>query len=193
MRKRTQVLLLTILTIPVMSQPQATDDALTKTPELSVILEPGPVVDGVPIAFTFHLINVGQRDLRLPEPYVDCSNAISNGSVWLNESWQPPAGDGLAKGAGSCDFGVSGKPPRPIVEVATNWHLLKPGESLYIEATQANLHYESDKPGVYAFSAVYLPPSLDPAQMEALNAAGVAVPQHQATSMSLQYEKSPSR
>ena len=151
MRQRIQVLLLTILTIPVMSQPQATDDALAKSQELSVILEPGPVLDGVPIAFTFHLINVGQKDLRLPEPYVDCSNATSNGSVWLNESWQPPAGDGLGKGTGSCDFVGSGKQPPPIVEVARNWHLLKPGESLYIEATQASLHYESDEPGVYTF------------------------------------------
>lgn len=146
-------------------------------------------MDGVPVAFVFHLLNVGQRDLRIPEPYVDCGNATPNGSVWLNESWQPATGTGLGKGIGICDLAGSGRPSPPITEVAEKWHLLKPGESLYIQATQAGLHFESINPGVYTFSAVYLPPSLSDPQIKALEVAGVAIPHQKATSANLRYEK----
>ena len=124
-----------IVTSPMALRSQATEPVADHSPELRVTLEPGPAEGGVPDTFTFHLLNVGQKDLRIPEPNVDCGNATINGSVWLNESWQPARGDGLGKGMGFCDIGGTSRPSPPITKIARTWHLLKPGESLYIRAT----------------------------------------------------------
>ena len=192
MQPRLKIWLLSALAVPIMLAAQTENRIASRkaqTPELSLILEPGPVVDGVPVSFVFHLINVSQRDFRIPDPYVDCSNATPNGSFWLNESWQPPAGPGLGKGGGSCDFGGSGLRPPPITETAKHWHVLKPGDSFYLQATQSRLYFHAAKTGVYTFSAVYLPPALTESQIEALEEEDVAIPHQKATSASVQYEK----
>lgn len=110
-------------------------------------------------------------------------------SVWRNESWQPSTGAGLGKGTGICDFGGSGLPSPPLTEVAKKWHLLKPGESFSLQATQASWHFASSNPGVCTFSAVYLPPSLGESQIRASGDAGIPIPQRKATSARLRYEK----
>ena len=192
MRSASLALLLPMLTAPVLLGMQVESRpvvASVKTSELNLVLEPGLIVDSVPVSFIFHLVNVGEKDLRIPEPYVDCGNATTNGSMWLNESWQPSTGTGLGKGTGICDFGGSGLPSPPITEVAKKWHLLKPGESFYLEANQAGLHFDSSNPGVYTFSAVYLPPSLSDSQVRDLERAGIAIPRWKATSANLRYEK----
>jgi hypothetical protein len=189
MRPCMQVLLFTILVAPVAAQAQTQGSDTVQHSELSVILEPEDIVGGMPQAFSFHLVNVGPKDLRIPEPSLDCSNATANGSLWLNESWQPPVGNGLGKGSGICDFGGSGLPSPPITELARKWRLLKPGQSLYIRATRVQLHYEATKPGLYTFSAVYFPPLLGRQEVQLLNEAGIAVPRLKAASASVQYRR----
>ena len=104
MRWSSQVLLLTMLAAPPASIAQSAVVA-EGPPELSLILDPGPLVGGLPQAFTFHLRNIGQTNLSIPEPNVDCGNATTSGSVSLNESWQPATGNDLGTGLGVCKFG----------------------------------------------------------------------------------------
>jgi hypothetical protein len=189
MRHRLLAFVFTTFASLIAVRAQVVEIVAEEPPELSVMLEPGPLVSGVPVTFTFHLRNVGQKDLRIPEPNVDCRNPTMNGSVWLNESWQPSTGNGLGKGSGVCDFAGSDLPSPPFMDVARKWRLLKPGESLYIRAVQAQLHYDSTNPGAYTFSAVYLPPSLGKEQERVLQDAGIAVPRHKAMSASLHYKK----
>ena len=160
-------------------------------PELSLRLQPENLVDGVPQAFTFVLTNVGAEDVHLPLPDIDCSNRSPQGSVWLDESWQPSTGaTGLAKGKGYCDFGSAGRPEPTVIERAKEWTLLKPGESTYITASAANLHYETAQPGIYEFSGTYVPPLLTKEQLQLLRSVGINVPYHETKSASLQYLKS---
>lgn len=185
MKPSVQVLLFTILvgSTGLLAQTQSGG------PELSVILEPMEIVDGIPQAFSFHLINVGPKDLRIPEPNIDCSHSTADGSLWLSESWQPWVGNGLGKGSGFCDFGGSGLPSPLITDLVLRWHLLKRGDSLYIKATRAQLHYDTTRPGLYTFSATYFPPLLSRHDEQFLNQAGITVPRQRAASASIQYRK----
>jgi hypothetical protein len=154
------------------------------TPELSVVLQPEAIVNGLPQAFTFTLTNTSGKDLRLPQPSLNCSN----GSIMLTVSWLPLTELGTA-GAVFCDSVGSGL-PISIAEHAKTWKLLKAGESLYIHADNRQLHYDTTRDGRYIFSAVYLPPpTLSEAQQEELKEAGISIPQHKAFSQKLEYRK----
>jgi len=163
--------------------------AAKSRPELSILLQPENVVDGVPQAFTFVLTNISDQDIHLPQPDIDCSNPTSQGAVWLNESWQPSTGTGLGKGIGTCDFGGTSQPPVSVIELAKKWTLLRVGESVYITASSNSLHYETSKPGIYTFSATYLPPMLSNENRLRLKGVGIVVPEQKAFSENIQYRK----
>jgi hypothetical protein len=127
--------------------------------------------------------------IHLPQPGIDCSNPTSQGAVWLNESWQPSTGTGLGKGFGTCDFGGPSQPPVSVIELAKRWTLLRVGESVYITASSNSLHYETSKPGIYTFSATYLPPMLSNENRLRLKGVGIVVPEQKAFSESIQYRK----
>jgi len=195
------LVLLVCLFIPYFIFAQARDVKHEPKPELSLRLQPENLVNGVPLAFRFALTNIGDKDLRLPRPNVDCSNVNWRGSLWLDESLQPSTGAmGLAKGQASCDFGsrFTGRPepsliqrqPEPsLIRRARGWTLLRPGESIYITTSAANLHLETTQPGLYEFSGTYVPPLLTKEQLELLTNARINVPQHQTKSESHQYLK----
>lgn len=163
--------------------------ATQQPPELSLILEPGPLVDGLPQSFTFHLQNTSQEMLRIPEPDFDCGNASINGSIVLDEGWQPPVGIGMGRGRGSCDFGgySTGAKPPSLTTVASAWRTVKPGESYYIQVTCAQMHCSFKAAGEHTFSGTYLPPSVSDEQVQALKDAGIVVPRHKSVSGSLTY------
>jgi len=194
------LVLLIDLFIPDFIVAQTRDVKHEPKPELSLRLQPENLANGVPQAFRFVLTNIGDKDLRLPLPNVDCSNVNWKGSLWLDESWQPSTGAmGLAKGQAFCDFGsrFTGRPepsliqrqPEPtLIRRARGWRLLRPGESIYIKTTAANL-LETTQPGLYKFSGTYVPPLLTKEQLELLTNARINVPQHQTKSESHQYLK----
>ena len=181
--------LLTSLLVPGLVFSQSETAIGKPKPEVSLLLQPEKVVEGVPQAFTFVLTNISGEDLRLPEPDIDCGNPTSQGAIWLDESWQPTNGTGLGKGLGTCDFGGSSLPPVPVTERAQKWRLLRTGESIYITASCFRLHYETPKPGTYTFSATYLPPLLSSEDLQLLKRVGIVVPQQKALSASIQYRK----
>lgn len=158
-------------------------------PELRIVLEPESLVDGVPQAFTFVLTNIGDKDLRLPQPNIDCSEPTSKGSIRLDESWQSDTGMGLAKGVDACDFGGAIGPRVSLIETARAWKLLRVGESIYIKASSHSLHYDTSKNGIYRFSATYLPPALSDEAQRQLKSEGIVVPQQKAFTGSIQYRK----
>jgi len=158
-------------------------------PDLSLILEPGPLVDGVPQTFTFRLTNISARDLLIPRPNIGCSEPTAAGNLWMKESWQPLAGKELGNGVAYCDFGYARKPPPTVLELARNWTRLQPGESISITATNRELRFETQGPGKYSFLGEYLPPAMSEADLQMLNSAGIAVPQTKTISGSLQYQR----
>jgi hypothetical protein len=170
-------------------------------PELSLRLQPENLARGVPRAFKFILTNIGKRDLRLPLPYIDCSNVSWRGSLWLNESWQASTGAAaLAVGQSSCDFGsrfigrpeptlIRRRPEPSLIQRVKSWALLRPGESIYITTSAANPHSEGAKPGLYEFSGIYIPPLLTNQQLQLLTNAKIYVPQQKIKSEGIQYLK----
>ncbi len=186
MRLCLRFLLVTLLACSFTLPAQAPVSA-EELPELSLILEPGPLHDGLPQVFTFHLLNVGQKMLRIPNPTLDCGGASVSGSLILSQAWQPPAGTGLGTGNGSCDGGgmVPSTPPPSITKTAQTWQLLKPGESLYIST---HVHHYFTSPGTHTFSGTYLAPHFGETQAKALSDAGIMVPKLNTTSGSLTYK-----
>jgi hypothetical protein len=138
-------------------------------PNLELRLHPGALVDGVPDSFTFEIVNISKRDVRVPQPTVLRDSYSS--FVWLHYRFKPlrPSTE-LSTGFGC----AADKMKWPaVLERANEWQLLRPGESVSKTLPQAKLHYESREPGTYEFWAGYTPPVVSPEDRKAIRNAKI--------------------
>ena len=145
-------------------------DATASARDLELKLEPGQLVDGVPTAFTFKIINVSSHDVRVPQPVVECGGYFT-GFIWLKLIFKPFDPNKQPQTGFGCAADVWGWPP--ILKRAQTWQLLHPGQSLDQTLPQDELHYESREPGNYEFWAEYTPPSVAPEDRTTLEKAGI--------------------
>jgi hypothetical protein len=141
--------------------------------------------DGLPPGFTILLVNKSDHDIRVPKPIVDCA-AIDGGVIGMSfrftpkRPWKPRNGYGCA----ADQFN-----PPPILERVHGWQVLRPGESLRVTDSPAQMHCECKAPGKYEFWAGYDPPHL-PAEDEAkLDEADIDFPRSALESAHITYVK----
>jgi hypothetical protein len=153
---------------------------------LELRIQPKDIRMGVPQAFAFQLVNVGNHDVRVPTPSVYCSGLDGTLSLRLHFVPLVPGGPGSGGGCGGTPMD---RPP--ILNRAKEWRLLHPGESLTVEADKNRLQFEDREPGTYEFWATYQPPQLSASDQAELRQAGIDFPQAKLTSMHIVFIKRP--
>jgi hypothetical protein len=166
-------------------------DAQTSDPPrggaLTLRLQPRDLVDGVPLAFHFELINTADHDVYVPVPTIQCEDSF-DGSISLSVNFRPlwpgppPEGHGCA--GDRMDW-------PPILRRIADWKVLHPGDSLSLEAGHARLFYDPKQPGTYEFRATYRPPSINAADQAILRQAGIDFPTGLLTTSRFTFEKRP--
>jgi hypothetical protein len=151
--------------------------------DLELRIVPSELVDGVPEAFTFVLVNIGGHDMRMPQPS-QCMGA--NGTVSLHLDFTPLKPP-LTGGGGGCGVGSSDAPG--ILDQAKSWKTLKPGESLAVSYKRAALFDRQNAPGVYEFWGEYQPPELSAEDITALQHAGIDFPRERLKSAHLRFKR----
>lgn len=156
---------------------------------LELRFRPDKIVGGMPQGFTFQLVNTGTRDVRLPEPAIQCSSA-DNGTISLELEFIPLQAFSDGSGGG-CGGGIYDGPP--ILERAKGWKLLHPGDVLTLTAPKQPFFYRDSEPGTYRFSARYTPPVFSPHDRQRLMAAGIIYPLITSRTAALEFVKTRSR
>lgn len=139
--------------------------------KLELRLKPGKLVNGVPESFTFVFVNVGDHDIRMPQPSL-CSDSVF-GTLYLGLEVEPPRTVGGFGCGGS--IGGSGH-QNTMLESAKNWKVLKPGESLKASFAGSKLFSTQQAPGRYDFWAEYNPPKISAEDRQTLTEAGIDFP-----------------
>ncbi|SEC05723.1 hypothetical protein [Terriglobus roseus] len=155
-------------------------------PKLELNLEARDVVRGVPTTFHIILRNIGQEDIRLPEPALGCASAL-DGTVLLVEKYTPTV-PGLDDG-----FGPGCTADRPysqdILKRARSWVLLRPGGYLERVASPGRMRYQNHGAGTYDLCATYTPPVVTPEEARALASADYVFPRTKLTSRHILLKK----
>jgi hypothetical protein len=155
-------------------------------PNLELRLLPGEMVNGVPQAFTFELINVTHHNVWVANPAVQCDDTY-DGYISLQLKFtplDPPA----SETGGGCAGDRFDWPP--ILVRAQEWKLLPPGERIEKTAPRAELHYEVGQAGTYEFWAEYYPAAVRPAEQQALRERGIDFPIGKLTTSHLTFKTS---
>lgn len=142
--------------------------AVTK-PNLELRLTPGKLLKGVPVEFTFELVNVSDHDVYVPKPKVDCISSI-DGYIWLQLDFTPAKFSDTGSGFGCVEDQV-GLPA--ILQRTKDWQLLHPGETVRQTLHQHELHYDDKGAGRYEFWAEYHPPTINSQDQDTLRRAGM--------------------
>ena len=168
-------LLLFVLSVPLAAQ------------NIELRLQPDAIEHGVPQAFTFSLLNTSDHDVRVPGPAIQCDDSYG-GAIWLRLKFTPdaPAKPGMARGCAGDTFGHT-----PILDRIQKWSLLRPGQYLIFNIPRERLYYDDQDPGIYEFWAEYVPPSIELADREILQKAGIDFPQAKLTSPHIAFRKTP--
>jgi hypothetical protein len=173
------MLLLTPLLMPLR-------DAQKAIPNLELRFVPGDMVNGIPQAFTFELINVTGHNVWVADPGVQCINSYYGYfSLRLHFTpLHPPA----SETGGGCVVDRFGWPP--ILERVQEWKVLPPGEEIKKTVSLAAMHYEVKKAGTYEFWAEYSPPAAKPTDQQTLRERGIDFPLDPLTTSHLIFKSS---
>ncbi|MDE3199365.1 MAG: hypothetical protein KGN79_00470 [Acidobacteriota bacterium] len=154
-------------------------------PNLELRLTPGKLLHGVPVKFTFELVNITDHDVYVPKPKVDCISSI-DGYIWLELDFTPAKFTGSGSGFG-CTEDQVGLPA--ILDRAKDWHLLHPGETVMQILGQHELHYDDKGAGTYEFWAEYHPPTINSQDQKTLREAGIDFPRYDLKTRRFVYKK----
>jgi hypothetical protein len=141
-------------------------------PNLELRLTPGKLLNGVPVEFTFELVNVADHDVYVPKPRVDCVSSL-DGYIWLELDFTPAKFNNSGSGFGCIEDQV-GFPA--ILQRTRDWQLLHPGEMVRQSLRKHELHYDDKGAGTYEFWAEYHSPSINSQDQETLRKAGIDFP-----------------
>jgi hypothetical protein len=164
----------------------AQGNAQEPIPKLVLRLAPAEIVNGVPQAFTFRLINITHHNVWVADPGVECTDSY-NGYFSLRVKFTPFRPPGSEDGGGCAGDRLNWP---PILERAQEWKLLPPGEAIEKTIRRAELHYELGQPGIYEFWAEYYPPALQPADQQTLRERGIDFPLNKLTTSHLTFKTS---
>lgn len=154
-------------------------------PTLALHLDPGKLHKGLPVEFTFELVNISDHDVHVPKPGVDCVSS-EDGYIWLELRFTPAkpnfSGSGFGCAAGITDLS-------PILRRAQDWQVLHPGEAMRQTVRHNELNYDGKGAGRYEFWAEYHPPAINSQDQGALRDAAIDFPREDLKTSRLIYTK----
>lgn len=160
-------------------------------PNLELQLQPEDIQAGVPQAFKFLLVNTTKHDVTLPQnPEITSADACGDiyyGRIRLTLHFVPPKPLHEGSSIGTCEYKQREWPP--VLERVKVWKTLKPGESLVLEASKAQMGYDDRLPGAYEFWANYDTP-LGTDDDNTLRQAGINAPSGDIESTHITFIKS---
>jgi hypothetical protein len=167
------------------------------TANLEFRLQPEAILQGVPLAFRFLLVNNTGRNVRVPVPSFNCEDAYG-GSISLRLHFTPlvPEPFTAFNCSGDGPFGV------PITDRIKEWQIVAPGYALSLKVDRKHIawavvrrdgplpnaeehvvqpgmtpyFYDDSKPGTYEFWAIYTPPFVDTSDQRKLHEVGIDYP-----------------
>ncbi len=155
--------------------------ALPSTTPLAITISPAPVPAGeAPLFVTITLTNTSDRDIRLPEPEIGCSNPHS-GSVVIETQLAAPSETGDGQSAVICSTDMILSPAEAAADTdnpAAHWLTLAPGDT----ANFAQRIPPADTAGKIILKGTYTPPEISSAAKERLYSLGVTYPTEPLTS-----------
>jgi hypothetical protein len=159
-----------------------------KPSNLELRLHPKSIVNGVPQAFRFDLINNSGGDIRLPRPAIHCFFYPDSGTISWHVSFTPNSAiysSGSGHGCGGGAYDVS-----PILAREKTWVILHPRQRLTVAAGKNLLFYDDKPPGTYEFWATYSPPRINADERKVLLGAVISFPQDETATPHIRFVKS---
>lgn len=155
---------------------------------LELLLQPESIVNGMPQAFTFSLVNTSDHDVLVPAPSIDCEDAY-DGVIWLQLEFRPSNPQAEPGPGSACASDRFGRPP--ILKRVREWKTLHAGQTLSWNVPRQRLNYEDKDAGIYEFWAEYDPPAIGASDRETLQRTGIDVPHGKLTSSHIAFRKEP--
>jgi hypothetical protein len=151
----------------------------TTAGDIELRIQAQDVSSGLPVGFSFQLVNTSGRDMLLPSPSIACEDPTMDGSIFLKNDFTPYDPNAPRQGSACTNDNMN---HLPIFERIKSWKTLHPGESLVVSASRKRLGDDLHDPGTYDFSATYFPPAMEKDERKALLAQGIHIAQKIAVS-----------
>ncbi len=151
----------------------------TTTGDIELRIQAQDVSSGLPVGFSFQLVNTSSHDIRLPSPSIRCQDPTMDGSIYLHTDFTPRDPNAPRQGSNCTNDNMN---HLPIFERIKSWKTLHPGESLSWSASRKRLGDNLQDPGTYDFWAIYFPPAMEKDERKALLAQGIQIAQKMAVS-----------
>ena len=135
MRRYAQLLMLLAI-VPSVCVGQFISDSDEK--KLTLQIEGEDLLGGVPEAFSFVLLNEGNRDIYVPNPEIRCEGRAYDGMILMAVSFKPYDPRDGSSGNGCTE---ENRPVLAIQERLKSWVVLHPGKSLTLKASREKLGY----------------------------------------------------
>ncbi|MGA7318627.1 MAG: hypothetical protein WBX22_32200 [Silvibacterium sp.] len=151
----------------------------TTTEDIVVRIQAQDVTAGLPVGFSFQLVNTSGHDILLPSPSIRCEDPTMAGSIYLKTNFTPRDPNAPRQETACTNDNTN---HLPIFERIKGWKTLHPGESLSLSASRKRLGNDFQDPGTYDFWAIYFPPAMEKEERKALLARGIHIAQEMAVS-----------
>jgi len=166
---------------------QQRDKQPLATAEMELRIQVAESLDGLPTVFVFELVNVSGHDIHLPQPTLGCVN-VHDGEVALRVHFRPAKPSQAEGGGHGCIVDAAWE--KGPLERAAKWKVLRPGESLRLIKTRAEMDpLNQTGLGYYEFWAEYNPPHVEPEHEAILRGANITFPHTRLCSRHLEFEK----
>jgi hypothetical protein len=173
-----------LITVVLSSLILTAQSSRTKPSSVELRLAANEIVNGVPDAFSFVFVNLGDHEIRVP-PVSPCVGPYS-GTLILRVEFSPIQPQKSGKGGGC---GGAGSHMPGILEQAKSWGRLQPGESLTMSYKRSELNVFEQAPGAYDFWGEYQPPKLTAEEVRLLEQAGMDFPRELLKSTHLRFHR----
>jgi hypothetical protein len=151
----------------------------TTTGDIELRIQAQDVSSGLPVSFSFQLVNTSGHDILLPSPSIACENPTMDGNIFLHTDFTP-RDPNTPRQMHSCTNDNMNH--LPIFERIGSWKALHPGDSLPLSASRKRLGDNLQDPGTYDFWAIYFPPVMEKDERKALLAQGIQIAHEMAVS-----------
>jgi hypothetical protein len=151
----------------------------TTTGDIELRIQAQEVSSGLPVSFSFQLVNTSSHDILLPSPSIACEDPTMDGQIILKTDFTPREPNAPRYFRSCINDNMN---HLPISERIKSWKTLHPGESLPLSASRKRLGDDLQDPGTYDFWAIYFAPAMEKDERKALFAQGIHIAQETAVS-----------
>jgi hypothetical protein len=151
----------------------------TTTGDIELRIQAQDASSGLPVGFSFQLVNTSGHDILLPSPSIACEDPTMDGSIFLKTDFTPRDPNAPRQRSNCTNDNMN---HLPILERIKSWKTLHPGESLPLSASRMRFGDNLQDPGTYDFWAIYFPPVMEKDERKALLTQGIQIAREMAVS-----------